>query len=90
MKRGTPGHDSVTPASPGPDFTGVRQENAVERRPALVRPAGAVLAVVAGLVGVLVGVTFVLAPASRAVPSARPRAAESRPPRPPAPRQWRC
>jgi hypothetical protein len=39
-----------------------------ERRSQLARPAGAVLAVVAGLVGVLVGVTFVLAPAT-AVPS---------------------
>ncbi|WP_410619754.1 class F sortase [Amycolatopsis sp. cmx-8-4] len=33
-----------------------------ERRSELVRPAGVVLAVVAGLVGVLVGVTFVLTP----------------------------
>jgi hypothetical protein len=39
-----------------------------ERRSELVRPAGAVLAVVAGLVGVLAGVTFVLAPAT-AIPA---------------------
>jgi hypothetical protein len=39
-----------------------------ERRAELVRPAGAVLAVVAGLVGVLVGVTFVLAPATAVPP----------------------
>ncbi|WP_329044803.1 class F sortase [Amycolatopsis sp. NBC_01488] len=44
----------------------MRQENAVERRPALVRPAAAVLAVVAGLSCVLLGVTAVLGPADPA------------------------
>jgi hypothetical protein len=55
-----------------------------ERRSELVRPAGAVLAVVAALAGVLVGVTFVLAPAAVVPPGAatadRPSAASGAPP----------
>ncbi|WP_328451753.1 class F sortase [Amycolatopsis sp. NBC_00438] len=44
-----------------------------ERRSELVRPAGVVVAVVAGLVGVLVGVTFVLTP-DASVPAGAPAA----------------
>jgi hypothetical protein len=55
-----------------------------ERRSELVRPAGAVLAVVAGLAGVLAGVTFVLAPAATVLPggpaAGRPAAATGAPP----------
>src|SRR6266496_4395659 len=54
-----------------------------ERRSALVRPAGAVLAVVAGLGGVLLGVTVVLAPS--AAPVSVAEGAAGQPVAPPAP-----